>query len=174
MNVYEYENGQLNPISHVAGEDNSFFLDAGADGRDVFIATAGQLLPEYSGSTWPCMTHGLMAASRSPHRFRRALTKAPADPRPRPTAEFPVLAQRDVLRPWKPDLSSPTPPSKAKTAAQVRAERLAKALKACRKDKNRKRRQACERVAYRTYGAKGGAKKSSTARRANTSRRAPR
>ncbi len=45
-NVYEYENGHVYAISNVAGGHESFFMDASADGRDVFVATADQLLPE--------------------------------------------------------------------------------------------------------------------------------
>jgi hypothetical protein len=43
--VYEYENGHVYPISDVAGNHDSFFLDASVSGNDVFIATADQLLP---------------------------------------------------------------------------------------------------------------------------------
>ena len=46
-----------------------------------------------------------------------------------------------------------TPPPK--TAAQIRAERLAKALKACKRKRNKQKRVACERGAHKKYaGAK--------------------
>ncbi len=45
-NVYEYENGHVYPISDVAGGYESFFLDASANGDNVFFGTAGQLLPQ--------------------------------------------------------------------------------------------------------------------------------
>ncbi len=45
-NVYEYEDGHVYAISNVAGGHESFFMDASADGRDVFFGTADQLLPE--------------------------------------------------------------------------------------------------------------------------------
>lgn len=45
QDVYEYENGNVYPISDVAGNSISYFLDASASGDDVFIATADQLLP---------------------------------------------------------------------------------------------------------------------------------
>jgi hypothetical protein len=47
---------------------------------------------------------------------------------------------------------------KPKSAAQVRAEKLAKALKTCRKDKKAKR-TSCEKRARRAYGAAAKAKK---------------
>jgi WD40-like Beta Propeller Repeat len=37
--------GCVFPVSDVAGDNNSFFLDASPDGSDVFIATADQLVP---------------------------------------------------------------------------------------------------------------------------------
>ncbi len=46
LNVYEYEDGRVYPISDVAGAYESFLLDASANGNDVFIATADQLVPQ--------------------------------------------------------------------------------------------------------------------------------
>jgi len=44
QNVYEYEDGSVYPISDVAGNQNSFFMDASVSGNDVFIATADRLV----------------------------------------------------------------------------------------------------------------------------------
>ena len=44
-NVYEYENGHLYLISDGAGRYGSDFLDASANGKDVFFTTADGLLP---------------------------------------------------------------------------------------------------------------------------------
>ncbi len=46
QDVYEYEGGHVYPISDVAGNFESFFLDASPNGNDVFIATADQLVPQ--------------------------------------------------------------------------------------------------------------------------------
>jgi hypothetical protein len=46
QDVYEYEDGHVNPISNVAGNFESFFLEADSSGNNVFIGTADQLLPE--------------------------------------------------------------------------------------------------------------------------------
>jgi hypothetical protein len=43
-------------------------------------------------------------------------------------------------------------PPPGKTAAQVRAEKLAKALKACKRERSRKKRLKCERQARKKYG----------------------
>jgi hypothetical protein len=49
QNVYEYEDGHIYPISNVSGGQSSYFLDASADGQDVFFASADKLLPEDTG-----------------------------------------------------------------------------------------------------------------------------
>ena len=46
VNVYEYENGHIYAISNVAGGYESVFMDASASGRDVFFATADDLVPQ--------------------------------------------------------------------------------------------------------------------------------
>jgi hypothetical protein len=50
QDVYEYENGRVYPVSDVAGNFDSYFLDATPSGNDVFIATADQLLPSDTDS----------------------------------------------------------------------------------------------------------------------------
>jgi hypothetical protein len=48
---------------------------------------------------------------------------------------------------------------KKKTAAEIKAEKLSKAVKQCRKDKAKKQRAACEKTARKQYGAAGAKKK---------------
>jgi hypothetical protein len=61
----------------------------------------------------------------------------------------------------------PEPPKSVKPATQIRAQKLAAALKVCRKDRVRLRRVACEALARRRYGPakKAKAKKASNDRR---------
>jgi hypothetical protein len=53
---------------------------------------------------------------------------------------------------------TPPPPTKVKTAAGIRAEKLAKALKACHKKRGKKRTE-CEKQARKRYGPVKKAKK---------------
>ncbi len=46
LDVYEYEDGHVYPISNVTGGSDSEFLDASPGGENVFIATANQLLAQ--------------------------------------------------------------------------------------------------------------------------------
>jgi len=49
QNVFEYEDGHVYRISDVAGGYYSSFMDASANGDDVFIATTDRLLPQDTG-----------------------------------------------------------------------------------------------------------------------------
>jgi hypothetical protein len=64
-----------------------------------------------------------------------------------------------------PPATVPSKP-KTKTAAQIGAEKLAKALKACKKDKKRAERKRCERQAHKQFGTAKQAKKASNDRKA--------
>ena len=56
---------------------------------------------------------------------------------------------------------------KPKTAAQIRAERLAKALKSCRGDRKKANRTRCEKQARKRFGAAKQAKRAGNDRRGN-------
>jgi hypothetical protein len=67
---------------------------------------------------------------------------------------------------------------KVKTAAEIKAEKLQKALKACKKDRVKRKRVLCEREARKRYGAtvsKASARaRRSSAKNATSNRRAGR
>lgn len=171
-NVYEYSHGQIHALSDVAGGFESFFLDASANGANVFFATATQLLPEDRSNNvavWDARVNGgfSVAVQAQPCQNGDSCKQPPAA---QPgTFGPPASATFSGPGNLKP---SPPPPPNPKTAAQLRAEKLAKALKACRKKHNKHKRQVCEKGAHKAYGAKASAKKS--AKRATTNRRASR
>jgi hypothetical protein len=51
QNVYEYEDGEIHPISNVSGGYESFLLDASASGGDVYFATSDRLLQQDPGGS---------------------------------------------------------------------------------------------------------------------------
>jgi hypothetical protein len=57
-------------------------------------------------------------------------------------------------------------PPKPKTATQLKAEKLAKALKVCAKDKKKSKRAKCRKQAKQKYGASKAKKSAHTNRRA--------
>jgi DNA-binding beta-propeller fold protein YncE len=86
LDVYEYENGQVYPISNVAGKSDSYFLDASPNGGDVFIATADQLVPSDTDDridVYDVRVDGGFPVSIAPPECENADScKAPVSPQP--------------------------------------------------------------------------------------------
>jgi hypothetical protein len=160
-NVYEYEGGQLHLLSPGSTSANAYFTEASANGENVFMITS-ELLNDKNGDI------GLFDV-RVGGGFPEAPEPAPpcgegdcAPPASPPTFSTPASAI--FSGPGNPPLAaSIIGPPKPKTAAQLRAEELAKALKACR-TKHDKRR-SCEAQARKRYGPATKAKKTTSSKR---------
>jgi hypothetical protein len=186
-NVYEYEpnvvggchseGGCVGLISSGTSEHESAFLDASPSGKDAFFLTAAALSPQDTDSSFdvydahvcealsPCVTPAI--ATRS------SCEEAPG-PNP-PCAGGPAPSTPPFTEPAGATTHSsgnitsklevlPFKTETAKTKPLTRAQKLAKALKACRKDKKKSKRLACEKLAHKKYGpikakAKHSAKK---------------
>jgi hypothetical protein len=148
----------------------SYFGDASANGDDVFFFTAQRLASTDEDEAFDvydarvnggaCGVEGFPACPPPPPKERTPCTSAeeckppPGEP---PIESFPATAAFNGPG----NLVSPIqqkPPPKPKTPAQLRAEKLAKALKACHK-KRGKKRTACEKQARRGYAPAKKAKK---------------
>jgi hypothetical protein len=169
QNVYEYAGGQVHALSDVSGANASFLLDTSASGGDVFFATAERLVPQKTGGAVAVfdarVDGGFPAPAGAPSPCSGGDTcLIPAMPTP------PVFGASGTATYSGPgDIAAPdsptVPAAKRKTAAQVRAGKLATALKQCRKHKIRKKRVACEKQAKRRYRVAQRAKRSSNGRR---------
>jgi len=170
-NVYEYGGGEVHAISNVAGGYESYFLDASPDGENVFFASADKLLPEDPGGNtvvWDARVEGGRPITGTPVACGSVEFCEP------PAIPPPVLgapASATFSGPGNLPASPPQAVVKPKPRPLTRAQKLAKALKVCRKDKNKGKRQKCEKAAHKAYGAKAGAKKSDAAKRASSDRR---
>jgi len=181
QNVYEYHEGHVSLISD--GKDTTHegktlesavapLLGSDATGANVFFTTFDQLVPEDTDTQRDIYDAHICSEAEPCPQPRgppapcegEACHGAPPAQGAGQTPGSESFAGPGNLTPPPPPKSSP----KGKTAAQVRAEKLAKALKACHK-KHGKKRAACERQARRAYGAKK-ASKSSRARRAGSAR----
>ena len=167
--------GCVGLISSGTSSEESAFLDAsatglaGEEGEDVFFLTSARLSPADIDSAPDIYdAHVCTTIAPCPSAAASVPPACTETASCRPTG----ASQEAVTPPPTATLGGPgnaqpvlPPPPKAKTAAQIRAEKLAKALKACRtKYKHAKnRRTTCERAAHKAYGAK--AKKSHGARR---------
>jgi hypothetical protein len=131
--------------------DFSFLVDVSESGNDVFLTHRGQL-----DGVGPVAPKVHLYDLRIDGGYTEAgsgcagATCATAPPAPTvvPTPSSVALAGIGNFSP------QPVALPKPKTAAQIRAERLGKALKACKANhkKSKKRRVACERLAKKRYG----------------------
>ena len=186
QNVYEYHDGQVYLISDGAdvtdtpGGDSEDLLmpvelfGADAEGGNVFFATFDSLVPEDTDTqrdfydarvcseAEPCSAP---AVGPPPSCDGEECQGAPSAP--------PVFGVAGGTFDGPGNLSAPAPEVTAVTKSKplTRAQKLAKALKACKKDRAKARRKSCEAAARRKYGPKPKkAKKGKKAGRADVER----
>jgi len=179
-NVYEYQPGGLGSCQTVGGcvglissgtsEHESAFLDASTTGNDIFFVTAAPLTsqdvdgnfdvydahvceaaspcpPPPPAPPSPCNGEECQAPYTAGHSFPTSGT-VPPNASGNVVGQTQVLASKQAVKPTAKPLT--------------RAQKYAKALKACRKLKKKSKRRACEKQAKKKYGPiKSTAKKSS-------------
>ncbi|MGA9286049.1 MAG: hypothetical protein WBV85_11485 [Solirubrobacteraceae bacterium] len=152
--------GCIDLISSGTSPEESAFLDASESGDDVFFLTAAQLSPRDPDTSLD--VYDARADGAEPPVVRPVECQGDA------CQAF--VAPPEELTPGSLIHSGPGNPAPAalsskvaqKTKPLTRAQKLARALRACAKQKRHKRRAACERQARRAYGSKkpaGGSQK---------------
>jgi hypothetical protein len=162
-NVYEYESGELHLLSPGSNDADAYFSEASANGENVFLLTS-ELLGTSKGdiSLFDARVNGGFPEPSAP-----AAPCGEGDcALPAGAQSFSTPASATFIGPANP----PLPPSiigaaKPRTAAQMRAEALAKALKSCRTKRNKHKRTYCETQARRRYGPALRARKASKRKR---------
>jgi hypothetical protein len=171
VDVYEYEpNGEgscsASPgcvalISGGNGGDDSTFVDASASGDDVFFVTSDRLVTQdqdgvtdmYDASvcgaaaTHPCLAS---VTTSSPPCTTADSCRAAQSPQPGifgSPASATFTGSSNV-----PPAVSQAAKAQAKPKPLTRAQRLAAALKLCRKERVKAKRAGCERAARKRYG----------------------
>jgi hypothetical protein len=181
--VYEYEpvgvgscgeeEGCVSLISSGTAKQESAFLDASENGEDAFFLTAQPLVAADHDTNYD-VYDARVCTSSSPCLSSEASSVRPCEtsktcrpePSPQPTFGAPTTAtssgpgnspKQEIL-----DVKTTKP-----TPTLTRAQLLAKALKACRKQKKKRKRVACEKQARKRYPAKSKGKKSSATKKAS-------
>ncbi len=178
VDVYEYEDGRQSLISSGTSPRPSTFAGASESGSDVFFISDQQLVPqdtqEEEHLVYDARVEGGFPAGAAPPPCATAdACRVPVSPLP---SVFGAPASATFngagnLAPPSPAVVKPKP----KTAAQLKAEKLAKALKTCRKEKSKTKRASCEASAQKKYGVAKPKKKQNKAKKsAHINRRAPR
>jgi DNA-binding beta-propeller fold protein YncE len=176
-NVYEYEAGAtggcqseggcVGLISSATSEHESAFLDASEDGNDAFFLTAAQLAPQDQDSNFDVYDAHVCEGEGS---CPAALKSAPTSCGESEGCQGVAPSTSSVLSPevvpfTAGNLAAPKQEVLGKKVVKTppkpltRAQKFAKAMKLCRKDKSKTKRVACEKKAKSKYGPK---KKSSS------------
>jgi hypothetical protein len=148
--VYEWD-GSPHLISGGTSEaGSSVFADASVNGSDVFFTT-GQSLVSQDGDeisdVYDAREDGGFPAPPAPACAVEAQCPGPLTP---PSSSAPSASFGDAVEAPGPLTNLLTPPAKPLT----RAEKLAKAVAACRKVRAKKKRARCDQQARAKYGPK--------------------
>ena len=173
VDVYEYEDGQPSLISSGTSPSASTFQGASESGDDVFFLARQRLLPQDDTGEEARVIYdarvdgGFPAAATPPACTTADACRVPVAPLPgvfgAPASA--TFSGAGNFAPRPPTVVKPKP----KTAAQLRAEKLAKALKTCRPKKNKQKRQECEKQARAKYGPTKAEKKAKAKKSDRTS-----
>jgi hypothetical protein len=159
LNVYEWHEGRISLIDPGNDPAPSYFMGASSDGSNVFFATHASLVPQDTNAGGD-IYDARVCTSGDPCIAPPAGTTAQCEG---DACQSPALAPIDAT-PTSLSLSGvgnaqPTPPAPPKeTAAQIRAQKLTEALKACRSRRGARQRRRCGAVARKRYGPKTVAK----------------
>jgi hypothetical protein len=169
--AYSVANGGcVSLISSGESLQDSEFLDASANGNDVFFVTAAGLLPQDPGSVdvYDARVDGGFPAPAAPPASceGEACAGAPVPPNDQTPASLTFSGPGDLVSKLPGSVAPKKISGSKKTVSQLQTAALSKALKACKRRTNAKRRKSCESAARKRYraGAKSGARKSDKGR----------
>jgi hypothetical protein len=162
--------GCVGLISSGTSHQESGFLDASESGNDVFFLTTDRLVPQDTDTALDVYdAHVCSVASpcpAPPASLQPCTTadacRAAAPPQPQ---IFGAPASSTFSGPGN---LAPVPPTSGRSAEQVRIAKLGKALKACAKKRDRRKRAACEKRARKLYGKASKAKRAKRAGRGSS------
>jgi hypothetical protein len=153
--VYEWEDGEVHLISSGESDVRSVFADASESGSDVFFTTSQALVPEDQDEITDL--YDAREGGGFPVPPIRANCESSAecqDAVPTPTAlGIPPSATFSGAGNLLSSSPSVSVLPKGATKPLTRAEKLAKALRACSRDRARKKQRICEAAARHKYGS---------------------
>jgi hypothetical protein len=157
--VYEYENGEVHLISGGFGSEPSLFYDASASENDVFFLTRDKLVAadqDEAVDLYDARVGGIPSVASPPPCASSDACKP--GPTPQPEA---FGAPASATFSGSGNVSQTAGISgggvKQKGASELKAERLAKALRVCR-SRPKGKRSGCEAAARKRYGSRAKAK----------------
>jgi hypothetical protein len=155
--------GCIGLLSGGSSPEASVFLDASETGEEVFFLTGAQLSKRDTDTSLDVYDARVNGSEPEPQKTIECQGDAC-----QPAGIAPSELTPGSLTFNGPGNQTPAIPTtvkpKSKTPAQLRAEKLKAALKACKQDKRKTKRQQCEKTAHKHYGPAKKAKKSSNKR----------
>jgi hypothetical protein len=157
--------GCIDLVSSGTAKEGVAFLDASESGNDVFFLTSGQLSAQDSDAlpdVYDARVGGGVPVAQRVPACEGDACQSPAVAPNDPTPGSLTFKGPGNVTPVVPKVTT------KRTVAQVRVEKLARSLRACRKLRSRARRRSCEKQARRKYGSvsKARARKATSGRRA--------
>jgi hypothetical protein len=146
-NVYEYDGGHLSLISTGASEANSFFYDASLSGNDLFFVTTQNLVQSDTGNGMR------LYDARVDGGFPEPGGPAQCSDEGCRTAAAGVSAMPPLLT-TNSQSTGNLLPQKHTVAVLARRQKLERALHACQRKKEARKRAACKRHAHLRYGVR--------------------
>jgi hypothetical protein len=150
----EVNGGCVYLLSAGTGSEGAYFLDASASGNDVFFRSRDGLAPQADNE------NTALYDARVGGGFPEASTECTGSGCQGVPPAPPIFATPSSVTFNGVGNFPPSPaPVEVKPKSLTTTQKLAAALKVCRKDKSRKKRASCEKDAHRRYGAAKTAKK---------------
>ena len=151
--VYAWHNGSVNMVSDGQDPSGTVYAGMSATGSDIFFQTRTQLVGQDTDSLGDIydarIGGGFPAPSPEPSCSGESCQGASSGPPSFGASGSSTVTAGGNLTPGS---TSFPPPEEPKPKPLTRAQKLAKALKQCKKDKNKKKRTACEKEAKKKYG----------------------
>jgi hypothetical protein len=169
-NIYEYRDGGVSLISDgldtsATRKESSVRIEGVTpSGTDIFFRTADRLVPQDADTQQDLydarINGGFPAPVHAPCQEEACQGSPDAAPLFGAPASTTFSGAANIASP------PATVPPKPKTAAQIKAEHLVKALKSCKKDKKKAKRTRCEKQARKQFGTAKQVKRATSDRRA--------
>ena len=146
--VFEYDSGTVSAISRLGSPFNAEILGASPSGNDVFFNTADDPVP--SPTDGDSVVFDARVGGGFPVSSRAQCEGASCRAAPNPPPVLGSAASASFS--GAANLAPPPPAPAVKPRVLTRAQKLQKALKACKAKHNKKKRRSCEKRARKAYG----------------------
>lgn len=148
--VYEWENGTQYLISSGTDSHDSFFLDNSASGSDVFFATAANLAPADTDGAYDVYDARVTSSAQ---QQGQQVNECSADECQGAVAPSPSFGTPASVTFNGPGNFAPAAAVPVKAKPLTRAQKLAKAREACKREVRHAKKEQCERKARAKYGS---------------------